>query len=124
MRNIQLVLFTAIVVLGLVISARAATITVGNFDLLPNTPGQAIRLYVTGIIPNAGGPPTAGNVNGILLSVTIANGGVAWGGVAGPAVTDFDVDSGPSIWVAPNSPGGHNPEFEYFEGQLAQVNFL
>jgi hypothetical protein len=128
MRHIQLVLFTAIAVLGLAASAQAATftITVGNYDLLPNTPGQKIPLYVTGIVPRADAisPSNPGNVTGIELSVAIGDGGVAYGGEPGPLISSIDVDSGPTIWVAPQSPFGHNSPSTYYEGQLANVNFL
>ena len=128
MRNIQLVLFTAIAVLGLAISAQAAPIItpLGNYNLLPNTPGQKIPLFITGIVPNDGPtfPLISGSVHGMVLSVAISGGGVAFGGTPGPIVSAIDVDSGPTIWVAPNSPAGHNPPFEYYAGQLAQVNFL
>jgi hypothetical protein len=127
MRNIQLVLFAAVAVLGLAIRASASpTITVGNYDLLPNTPGQLIPLYVSGIVPNAGpnNPNFPGNVNGVVLSVGIANGGIPYGGTLGPAITSIDVDAGPTIWTVPSTPAGHQPPHEYYFGQLAEVDFL
>lgn len=127
MRNIRHLLFTACAVLGLAVSAQATpTITVGNYDLLPNTPGQEIPLYVTGIVPNAGpnNPNFPGNVNGIVLDVAIAEGGVDFGGTLGPTITSIDVDSGPTIWVAPNSPAGHQPPLVFNLGQLVEIQFL
>jgi hypothetical protein len=131
MRNIQLVLFTAIAVLGLAVDAIAApAITpLGNYNLLPNTPGQKIPLYVSGIVPSDGPnfPLVVGGVDGIVLSVAINGGGVAFGGAAGPIITSVDFDSGPTIWVAPNSPAGHYPAQSAVSpppSQLVDVGFL
>lgn len=128
MRSIQLFLFTAIAVLGLAIGAQAAPVItpLGNYDLLPNTPGQKIPLYVTGILPNEGPtfPLIAGSVSGIYLAVAINEGGIAWGGTLGPKITSIDVDSGPTIWVPPNSPSGHIIPAEYNDGQLSSIGLL
>jgi len=128
MRNIQLVLVTAIAVIGLAVDAQANPIItpLGNYNLLPNTPGQKIPLYVTGIVPSAGTtyPLVLGGVQGIVLGAAINEGGVTFGGTPGPTITSIDVDSGPTIWVAPNSPYGHNAPNAFYDGQLASVDFL
>ena len=83
MRTIRHLLFTASTVLGLAVSAQAAPIItpLGNYDLLPNTPGQEIPLYVTGIVPSDGPtyPLILGGVFGISLSVAISEGKVGRG---------------------------------------------
>ena len=94
----------------------APTIVVGNHALQANTAGQTVPIYVTGIEPNT--------VNGITLSVMIGGGGPAYGGTAGPTITDIDFDSGPTIWVPPSVPTGHNAAATYFDGQLASATFL
>ncbi len=129
MRNIQRVLFTALAVLGLVISAQSAPIIapLGNYNLLPNMPGQKIPLYASGIVPNDGPNDSyvPGNVNGLALGVAISEGGIAaFGGTPGPVIASIDVDSGPTIWAVPNSPFGHNAPHEYYLGQIAGVDFL
>jgi hypothetical protein len=104
----------------------APTITVGNYVLVPNTPGQTIYFDVNGIVPNAGTTAAPGNVNGMTFTVAIAEGGPAYGGPLGPKTTSIDVDSGPSIWVAPNSPSGHIAPTVFIDpgGQLAQITLL
>jgi len=130
MRINQLVLFAAIAVLGCAIGAQAAPVItpLGNYDLLPDTPGQTIPLYISGIVPNSSPtltPPLPGNVNGMVLSVAINDGGPAFGGgLLGPQITFIDVDSGPTIWAVPNSPFGHNAANDYYLGQLAGSGFL
>ncbi len=124
MRITQLVLFTALAVLSCALSARAATIAVGNYDLLPNTPGQFISLYVTDIVPNAGNTAAPGNVNGIGLAVAIADGGIRYGGTLGPKINSIDLDSGPTVWVPPNSPPGNIPSQEFYDGQIAYKDVL
>lgn len=126
MRIIQHVLFTAIAVLGLAVDAQAATIVVGNYDLLPNTPGQKIPLYVSGIVPNAGPhfPHFPGNVAGLVLDIAINDGGPEWGsGPLGPTITSIDVVSGPTIWEPPNTTHGHNAPATFYAGQIADINF-
>ena len=127
MRNIRGVLFTAIAVVGWAINSQAATftITVGNYDLLPNTPGQEIPLYVTGIVPRAdvASPPNPGNVQGMRLAAAINDGGSLGGGAPGPTISSIDVDSGPTIWVAPQSPFGHGPADTFILGQFAVTSF-
>jgi hypothetical protein len=98
------------------VAQAAPTIVVGNHALLANTAGQTVPIYVTGIEPNT--------VNGITLSVMISGGGPAYGGTAGPTITDMDFDSGPTIWMPPSVPTGHNPPATYYDGQLASANFL
>jgi hypothetical protein len=123
MRNIQFVLLTAIAVLGWAVNAQAVpTINLGNYDLLPNTPGQKIPLYVTGIVPS-NGAQTGGAVDAMDLSVSINEGGVDFGGLPGPAITSFDLDTGPTIWVPPNA-NGYDVENEYLGGQLANIAFI
>jgi opacity protein-like surface antigen len=92
------------------------TIVVGNHNLLPNTAGQTIPINVTGI--------SANEVNGITFSVMINDGGVAYGGTPGPIITGMDFDTGPTIWMPPSVPTGHNPPATFFDGQLASANFL
>jgi len=94
------------------------TIVVGNHILAGNTAGQTIQIDVTGI--------TANEVNGITLSVAINNGGVSNGGTPGPIITAVDYDSGPSIWVPPSVPTGHNAPAEFLDanGQFYSGNFL
>jgi hypothetical protein len=128
MRNIRFVLFTAIAVVGWATNSQAATftITVGNYDLLPNTPGQEIPLYVTGIVPRADADPTTqanpGNVTGLILGAAINDGGSFWGGTPGPKISSIDVDSGSTIWVAPQSPFGHQAPNNFINtGQFAGI---
>jgi hypothetical protein len=91
-------------------------VTVGNYNLLANTAGQTIVMTVSGIDPN--------NVSGIVMAVETDNGGPAFpGGVVGPLITGIDWDSGPSIWVFPNS-AGHNPANTFLAGQSATSDFL
>lgn len=131
MRHIQRVLFIAIAMLYLAAPANAdpvpyvpPVVTVGNYNLLPNTPGQMIPFYVTGIVPNDGITPGAiDSVQSMILSAAINNGGVGWpqyGGTPGPKITGFDALSGPSIWVPPNSLGPHYSQTVYLEPQLGQ----
>ena len=54
----------------------------------------------------------------------INGGGVAYGGTPGPIITGMDFDSGPTIWVPPSVPTGHNAPAAFFDGQLASANFL
>ena len=105
------------IVLCLTASAQAIpTIVVGDHLLLANTPGQLIPINVTGI--------SANEVNGITLSVMINDGGVPYGGTPGPIITAMDFDSGPTIWVPPSVPSGHNAPATFFDNQLASANFL
>jgi hypothetical protein len=108
------------------VAQASPTITLGNYNLLPNTAGQQIVINVTGIVPNAGNTAAPGNVNGMVFSVAIGEGGPGFGGVIGPVMTAIDVDSGPSIWVAPQSPAGHNAPADFIDagGQLGQSSFL
>ena len=127
MRHFRALLVVPVAILFLSATAPGATITVGHYIVLPNTPGQTIVINVSGIVPNASANPLSaapGNVNGMVFSVAIAGGGPAYGGTPGPTITAIDVDSGPSIWVAPNSPAGHNPPSTFYDGQIAQVTFL
>jgi len=111
------------------VAQAAPSITLGNYNLLANTAGQTIVINVTGIVPNALTTPIAGNVgnvNGMVLGVAVNEGGPDYGDVPGPTITAIDVDGGPSIWVAPQSPSGHNAPAEFFDGggMLAQSSFL
>ena len=116
-------LFLALMLCLAAVAQASPTITVGEYDLFLNTAGQTIVLYVSDIVPNAGDTAAPGNVNGMVLSVAINEGGVAYGGTPGPIITSIDVDSGPSIWVAPNSPAGHNAPATFNDGQLALIAF-
>jgi len=108
------------------VAQASPTITLGNYNLLPGTAGQTIVINVTGIVPNAGNTAAPGNVNGMVFSVAIDEGGPDFGGSLGPQISLVDVDSGPSIWVAPNSPSGRNSFTPFIDagGQLAQSSFL
>jgi opacity protein-like surface antigen len=106
------------------VAQAVPTVTLGNYNLLPNTAGQQIVLNITGITPNATNATTSGSVNGMVLNVFIDEGGTPYGGTPGPILTGSDVDAGPSIWVAPASPQGHNAPAEFYDAQTAQVNFL
>jgi hypothetical protein len=128
MRIDQLALVTAVAVLGLAVRAHAAPVItpLGNYNLLPNTPGQKISLYVTGIVPivSPALPVVPDGVRGMVLNVAINDGGPAWGpGLPGPGITKIDVDTGPTIWVPPSTLG-HQPPAEYYDGQLASSGFL
>lgn len=119
MRLIQHILFSAIAVLGLTaVSLAAPTIVVGNHNPDSLTADQHIPIMVTGIEPNT--------VNGIWFSVMIDGGGPAYGGALGPVITAMDFDSGPTIWVPPSAPSGHNAPDLYFDpgGQLANASFM
>jgi hypothetical protein len=61
--------------------AMAAEIVVGNYDLLPNTPGQEIEIYVTAA-------PTDPLIGAANFNVQIADGGPEAGGaIDGPTIT-------------------------------------
>ena len=107
-----------IVLLSLTVSAHAEpTVVVGNHVLLANTAGQLISITVSGIEPNT--------VNGITFAFEIDGGGPDYGGPLGPRITEVDVDSGPSIWVSPNSAGHNVPNvFIDASGQWGGVDFI
>ena len=118
MRSIQHVLFPTFAVLCLTAVLQAApTINVGYWNLEPAA-GQQISINVSGIEPIT--------VQGILFSVMIDGGGPAYGGALGPVITAMDFDSGPTIWMPPSAPSGHNAPNLYFDpgGQLALGEFL
>jgi len=93
------------------------TVVVGTYNLLPNTAGQTIQLFVSGI--------NANTVNGITFAASIDNGGPAYGGTVGPIFTAMNWDAGPSIWVPPNA-AGHNTPNDFIDagGQLVTSDFL
>lgn len=107
----QIALCLAILLCLTAVAQAVPTIVIANHNFEPNTAGQLIPLNVTGIEPNT--------VNGMTLAVTINGGGVAYGGLPGPIITDIDFDSGPTIWVPPSAPTGHNPPWAIFGGQFA-----
>ncbi len=122
--NSRLAPLIVIATLCLATPARAVPVIadLGNHNLLPNTPSQKIPIYISGIAPNSASFPfmIENNVWGMELNVAINDGGPTWGsGGVGPTITNIDVDSGPTIWVAPNSLAGHGPPSEYYGGQLA-----
>ena len=39
-------------------------------------------------------------------------------------ITAMDFDTGPTIWMPPSVPTGHNAPATFFDGQLASANFL
>jgi len=106
----------AIVLCLTAVAQAIPTIVVGNHNLLPNQAGQSVPLLVSGIGAN--------EVNGITLSVMVNDGGIAYGGTPGPIITGMDFDSGPTIWVPPSVPSGHNAPATFFDNQLASANFL
>jgi hypothetical protein len=73
-------------------SLAAPIITVGSHDLLPNTPGQMVQIYVSG----------GDAVEGLNLYAQVGDGGPAEGGtIVGPSIT-ADILSG-TIFAANNS---------------------
>ena len=77
------VLLAAAALLGLAMTARAnPVIDVGVVPLLPNTPEQKVRIYVSDGI----------DVQGLNFNIQIADGGVAAGGsIVGPEIEDVDI---------------------------------
>jgi len=80
----------ALAVAGVLIAAGGASadmyIDVGNHKLLPDTPGQTVRIMVS--------TDAADVVGGCNLNAEIAGGGSAYGGAAGPAITGADMEAG------------------------------
>ena len=87
------------------------SITVGNYDLLPNTSGQQIELFVQNL-GNA-----AVNVAGLSLNVQVADSGPApgLGSIPGPHITSVDIVTGTVFQLSNNDSGqenaGSSPQF-------------
>ena len=77
--KLALTILAAAIVASAALPAGAATITVGDHEILPE-PNQKIPIY---IVPEVGDPQTAG----VLLNVQVADGGPEVGGVIdGPVI--------------------------------------
>lgn len=98
--------WSLIAVLGCACAVDAAlVIDVGEHDLLPNTPGQAVFIFVRG------GDP----VQGVNLNAQVEDGGTelaAFGGsIDGPAISNVDIITGTIF--AGNNNGPVNPELAF-----------
>jgi len=69
--------------LGTSLAAADPLIEVGTHELLPNTPSQTVRLFVSG----------GDAVQGLNFNLQVADGGpeVPGGSIDGPAITDVDI---------------------------------
>lgn len=80
------------------VANAALVINVGSYTLLPNTPNQTVKIFVTG----------GDAVQGLNFYAQVADGGPAAGGtVTGPAITGVDILAG-TIFAANNN-GADNP---------------
>ncbi len=83
----RLVVANLFLILGLSSNAFAvgntADVTLGNYQLLPNTPNQTIPIYVTG----------GALVAGMNFNLQVGDGGPAHGGTPGPVFTNVDLVS-------------------------------
>jgi hypothetical protein len=92
-----------VVVAGIVLWAAQAApaailINVGTHDLLPNTPGQTIQIFVS--------TTDANRVAGCDLNAQVGDGGPALGGTPGPSITSVDLAT--ATIFAGNNPGQSN----------------
>jgi hypothetical protein len=81
----------------------AIVIDVGTHYLLPNTPGQAVQIFVS--------TTDANRVGGCNLNAQIDGAGPAFGGVAGPAITNVDLQTG-TIFAGNNDGESNLAPFE------------
>lgn len=94
-------LATVVAVIGVTAQGQVLMITVGNHDLLPDTPNQPVTLFVS----NPGG---AIDITGLTLYAVIADGGpeLDLSLADGPSITGVDLISG-TAFAANNT--GNNP---------------
>jgi hypothetical protein len=87
-------------------------IDVGNNELLPNTPGQTVSIYLR----NEGSPGV--EVGGLDFAVEIADGGPQAGGqITGPSITAVDLTTGTIFDGNNNGNGGdkdNSPQLQFW----------
>ena len=110
-------LFLAIVLaIGVpTVAAADSTIPVGNYSLLPDTPGQVIQIPVSG----------TDMAPGADLAVQVGDGGPELGGTLGPAITSIGLTSG-TIFDVPDAvqstPAGNIPQVWFTSVALTSDN--